>query len=794
MSDSNSLIKVCLYEFSVFSLDTKNGLFVDGKSVKLAPKVFQTLVFFVENRGRVISKDELFDNLWTDTFVEDGALSFNISQLRKSLFRYDNQTEFIETIPKRGFRFNSAVKEVNYENIETELVYEKYQTQELVYEEVSDISPTSDRLNHKRFIRVYIPVLVGLSFCLLGAFAFKQWQQKEEIRSLDSLHSVKLTSWNSIQNRPFSTYSVSHDGKMLAFSSNQHDSEGIYVKQINGGEDIRITKDKWNNFSPVWSPDDQQIAFASSRGDGIGIYVCPSLGGNIKLLRAVNSSKLSLQHWSNDGSAIFYESEGNLFRLNIAVNEVLQITVFPTSKTITRNFALSPDETKIAYCDKENGQTDVWVLIDLKDKPLKITDDADVETKVVWHPDSYRLLYNVLRDNHNQINAGFIDGRKPVNITRGDSEFELIDVSKDGKNIFYASWQDESDICSVNVREPDEAKFVAEPEMEFWSAISPDGKLVAYQANSFPNTISEISNSTIEVRNNADKLKLISTPGFNHKWLPNSTGISFLRWEKDNQRYNLWTINLNDSAERKITENGVNFSGMEFLPYNRNDINGFDWSKDGREVVYLDSKRKNVLLTSLSSGETTNISQNSDENLKFYCPIWSNDGKRIAFISRFEQTNVDDSWSVWLFEEGVSKKIYSTKNWLRLIGWAQTSETNGEILLETTEGTMKSGAIDVNLIKIAPSGETKIVNKLEQISALSMVLSADGRNVAYTKRHDNADNIYVASVNNEAERKITRNNDSDLLIGSLTWTPDSNNIFFDRQQSVNIISMLVNFK
>ncbi len=61
MSISNSLTNKGLFRFSVFSLDVNEGLFVDGKPVKLAPKVFQTLVLFAENQGRIITKDELFE-------------------------------------------------------------------------------------------------------------------------------------------------------------------------------------------------------------------------------------------------------------------------------------------------------------------------------------------------------------------------------------------------------------------------------------------------------------------------------------------------------------------------------------------------------------------------------------------------------------------------------------------------------------------------------------------------------------------------------------------------------------
>jgi DNA-binding winged helix-turn-helix (wHTH) protein len=74
------------YEFAGFRLDVAKRILIrQGEPVALAPKVFDTLLFLVQNSGRILEKDELMRSLWPDSFVEEGNLSQNIFVLRKIL-------------------------------------------------------------------------------------------------------------------------------------------------------------------------------------------------------------------------------------------------------------------------------------------------------------------------------------------------------------------------------------------------------------------------------------------------------------------------------------------------------------------------------------------------------------------------------------------------------------------------------------------------------------------------------------------------------------------------------------
>jgi DNA-binding winged helix-turn-helix (wHTH) protein len=99
-----------LYEFAPFRLETaERKLFRGNQVLVLTPKAFDTLVLLVRNSGHLLEKEELIGVLWPDTFVEEGSLSNNIFLLRKAL---GEDPPYIETVPKRGYRFVGAVRQL----------------------------------------------------------------------------------------------------------------------------------------------------------------------------------------------------------------------------------------------------------------------------------------------------------------------------------------------------------------------------------------------------------------------------------------------------------------------------------------------------------------------------------------------------------------------------------------------------------------------------------------------------------------------------------------------------------
>jgi TolB-like protein/DNA-binding winged helix-turn-helix (wHTH) protein/Tfp pilus assembly protein PilF len=97
-----------VYQFGAFRLDERTRVLTrDGEPVAITPKVLDTLLFLVSNAGRTVSRDELIQAVWPDTFVEEGNLNYNMSQLRKLL-----GDDYVRTVPKVGYRFAAMIDPV----------------------------------------------------------------------------------------------------------------------------------------------------------------------------------------------------------------------------------------------------------------------------------------------------------------------------------------------------------------------------------------------------------------------------------------------------------------------------------------------------------------------------------------------------------------------------------------------------------------------------------------------------------------------------------------------------------
>ena len=103
-----------LLEFDSYRIDVGQRVLLSrGTPVPLSPKVFDTLLALAEEPGRVLEKEHLLKKIWPDTFVEEGSLARNVSTLRRVLGKSPEEQEYIETIPKRGYRFKGAVRRVS---------------------------------------------------------------------------------------------------------------------------------------------------------------------------------------------------------------------------------------------------------------------------------------------------------------------------------------------------------------------------------------------------------------------------------------------------------------------------------------------------------------------------------------------------------------------------------------------------------------------------------------------------------------------------------------------------------
>src|SRR5437867_12694605 len=104
------------FEFGPFRLDpAERQLLRNNQTVPLAPKAFDTLLLLVENSGHLLTKEEMLKRLWPETFVEEVNLAQNISAIRRALGERDGGGQYIETVPKAGYRFAAETRSVSRE-------------------------------------------------------------------------------------------------------------------------------------------------------------------------------------------------------------------------------------------------------------------------------------------------------------------------------------------------------------------------------------------------------------------------------------------------------------------------------------------------------------------------------------------------------------------------------------------------------------------------------------------------------------------------------------------------------
>lgn len=168
-----------IYEFGDFRIDAAKRLLTKGNNepLPLTPKVFDTLLYLVRNHGKVIEKDQLMREIWTDTVVEENNLSQNISILRRTLGEKPGEGRFIATVPGRGFRFVPEVRAVSEESfvprVETEEAENHKSQIENQKPKTGSRKPKAESQNPNRF---RFAVFAALIILALGAAGFYLWR------------------------------------------------------------------------------------------------------------------------------------------------------------------------------------------------------------------------------------------------------------------------------------------------------------------------------------------------------------------------------------------------------------------------------------------------------------------------------------------------------------------------------------------------------------------------------------------------------------------------------------------
>jgi len=644
-----------LYEFGSFRLDpSEHTLLRDGRPVALRPKVFDILLVLVERHGHLVDKDELMRTVWAEQFVEEGNLNKNVSLLRQALGEGENGDRYVETVPKRGYRFVADVQEVGG-NGGSELVVETHTRASLVVEEEAD-DDTPAAAGGEALVEEPAPTIgavkrrwqwlpLALVLGLLGVGASVFWLVKNRSSATETqtderpvvVKTTQLTTWKGLDFYP----AFARDGKSIAFSSDRSGSFEIYIKQlVPGAREVQITSDGGQNYQPAFSPDGSLIAYHSKKRGGI--WVVPLTGGAPKQLTEFGSNPA----WSPDDSLIAFQSEpfhiigymtmnprppSTLWVIPSKGGEPRQLTQAGTPPGGHGGPAWSPDGKRIVFNGSGLGER-VWSISAQGDDLKQISGRIEGASDAVYAPDGKSIfftsdtgwsLYKV-----SLADAGDPIG-EPVNFFSGAGpHIRKLSVAANGKSIVYCALSTMSNIWALplapktNVASGNPVQLTQNANTcDAAPAFSPDGKTIAYFtfATGVPR---QIWTMDADGRN---QTQITTDSGAFPWWLPDGRRIAFE--SRRENRVGLWTVNVEGGKEKTLFEFDEH-TGVTRL------------SPDGKRVAFISrrSGAPNIWVGPLDGGPPKQL---TFEKESAGHPAWSPDGKWIAFeIRRGEDTHV----------------------------------------------------------------------------------------------------------------------------------------------------------
>jgi len=412
-----------LYEFGAFRLDAVERVLWRGEEmIVLPPKVFDTLWMLVKEEGRVVSKSELMEAIWANAFVEEGNLSQNIYTLRRALGVDEHGRQFIETVPRRGYRFAVPVRlldEASNNGANDSPAIAPSQAAPLPPSAVAEkeIRPHS-ALRYALFAGLGVLVLSSLFGLGLGVYQFLNRRgEKLQVAPIEQVRFQRLTDSGDVIHP-----TISPDGKLLAYVRLEKQGESVWIKQIETGSSVQTLPPSRKGYrSLAFSPDSKYIFFREEPDPG-AIYQTSLLGGAPK--------KVAENVWSD--------------------------------------FSVSPDGKQFAFIRRDAGRKNAHLLIlsnidgggerelSARNAPLDYRGSAPA-----WSPDATKLVV-----------AGGLQQQFPTRLLTVDvatgQETEL--KTQNWRGWTRALWAPNGKHLYVSARATDE------PYPQLWMITYPDGK------------------------------------------------------------------------------------------------------------------------------------------------------------------------------------------------------------------------------------------------------------------------------------------------------------------------------
>ena len=604
-------------KFGAFEVDLTAGeVRKFGMRQKLPGQPFQVLQALLERPQEIITREELRERLWPDkTSVDyDLGLKKAISRLREMLGDTAENPHFIETVPRRGYRFIAS------------LTTQRRDRQDYVQ-------------NEGGLQRHWKRTLVGTTVLLLvltGAYILR----RQPMKAAEKLTAVPLTSYPGFETMP----SFSPDGNEIAFSW-YHTTEqfgttmkaDLYVKQVGKERAIRLTNHEAIFLVPAWSPDGRSLAFAMSSKDGNGIYLMPALGGPERRLAEIseNSYQWMLLSWSSDSKRVAFakadstaaKASAEHYRIHLVDVEMAKEWVLPHPSidcATEMEPAFSPDGKYLAtVCTLGDNFSRIYVRPTDDGDPHEVTLIRDLccLDGLAWTTDNQSILY-ASRGSLWRVPAV---GGKAEELPFGQS-MRTPAVARHGRRLAYAQAKWHSDIWRIALATPTrpigpESRFMSSSQNQQNARISPDGKHIAFESDRSGNY--EIWRCDRDGSNAVQLSFFGDRPAGAPRWSPDSRWIVFdVRASDHGESY---VVNADGGAVRRL---------MTSTPDSETPF----WSADGQWIYFSTERPEAVWKVSSEGGTAIRLTKEG----RIY-PQESPDRKRIFYVVEGDRCEV---WSV----------------------------------------------------------------------------------------------------------------------------------------------------
>ncbi len=565
-----------IYSFGSFSLDADARVLLrDGEPVPTAGKTLDTLLVLVKNAGRLIDKDEFLSLLWPDTVVEEANLTQSISTVRRVLGDNPKHHRYIATVAGRGYQFVAPVTESS--------VKAQQKTEE----------PAANRGKRRR---ISAPLFaIAISLVLLAGVILWREESSHQNPTIPR-QPRRLTSRPGVETMP----AFSPDGGRLAYVHSERDpfamhflrsqsaQANIYIKLVEAGTEIQLTKHAGADYHPAWSADGEYLAFYRYAPGGSGYYTISALGGPERRITDEPADSAGIAWVPEEGRlrhlVVASLSEGShaspLTEISVETGDRRQLT-FPPARTLGDAWpAFSPDGKTLAFARiKDSNAFDICLMsvpqrTSMRCLPL----DASFPTGLAWTPAGNALVGTSL--------VGMAPHLWRYELKSGSVSFlasgiegaaEYPSVSLQGRLAFSLAsrkadiWQ--LDLASIRPgTAPNPQRIAYSSQLDADPSYSPDGHKIAF--GSIRESYPEIWVTEIGTQVSAQLTHLRGTGS--PSWSPNGMQIAFD--QTDSKGRQIYIIAAGGGEPRQITT-GV---AENVVP---------SWSGDGKSV-YFSSNRK----------------------------------------------------------------------------------------------------------------------------------------------------------------------------------------------------------